>query len=76
VEGGHYTVHTPLIDLSKAQIIREGYRLGVDFGLTVSCYSAGADGRACGRCDACRFRRRGFEEAGIEDPTRYVTDSG
>lgn len=76
VEGGHYTVHTPLIDLSKAQIIREGYRLGVDFGLTVSCYSADADGRACGRCDACRFRRRGFEEAGIEDPTRYATDSG
>jgi 7-cyano-7-deazaguanine synthase len=65
-------VHTPLISLSKAQIIREGVRLGVDFSATVSCYSADDEGRACGRCDSCRIRRAGFEAAGIADPTRYV----
>ncbi len=71
VEGARFQVHTPLIDLSKADIIREGVRLGVDYGLTVSCYQADAQGRACGVCDSCRFRSAGFKEAGIPDPTRY-----
>lgn len=70
-EGARFRIHTPLIDLSKAEIIRRGRGLGVDYAQTVSCYSADADGRACGQCDACRFRRRGFAEAGIPDPTRY-----
>jgi 7-cyano-7-deazaguanine synthase len=64
-------IRTPLIDLSKAEIIRRGTALGVDFGATVSCYQAGPDGAACGRCDACRLRRAGFESAGLADPTRY-----
>jgi 7-cyano-7-deazaguanine synthase len=64
-------VRAPLIELSKADIIRFGNRLGVDYGLTVSCYSADEAGRACGRCDACRLRARGFAEAGVEDPTVY-----
>jgi 7-cyano-7-deazaguanine synthase len=64
-------IRTPLIDLSKAQIIREGAALGVDFGMTVSCYQADEQGRACGRCDSCRLRRAGFEAAGVSDPTRY-----
>ena len=64
-------IRTPLIDLSKAGIIRRGTALGVDFGATVSCYQAGPDGAACGRCDACRLRRAGFESAGLADPTRY-----
>lgn len=71
VEGGSFRVHAPLIELSKADIIRFGNRLGVDYGLTVSCYSADDAGRACGRCDACRLRARGFAEAGVEDPTVY-----
>jgi len=71
VEGRPCTIHAPLIELSKAQIIREGARLGVDYAQTVSCYQADAAGRACGRCDACRLRRAGFAEAGITDPTRY-----
>lgn len=71
VEGGSFRVHAPLIELSKADIIRVGNRLGVDYGLTVSCYSADEAGRACGRCDACRLRARGFAEAGVEDPTVY-----
>lgn len=71
VEGRTMTVHAPLIALSKAQIVAEGVRLGVDFGVTVSCYQADADGRACGRCDSCRLRREGFAAAGILDPTRY-----
>lgn len=71
VEGSRFRIHAPLLEWSKADIIREGVRLGVDYGLTVSCYSADADGRACGVCDACRLRRRGFEEAGVTDPTRY-----
>ncbi|MCX8048298.1 MAG: 7-cyano-7-deazaguanine synthase QueC [Methylohalobius sp.] len=71
VEGGKFHIHTPLIYLSKAQIIHAGLQLGADYSLTVSCYTADSEGRACGRCDACRFRRQGFAEAGVEDPTRY-----
>jgi 7-cyano-7-deazaguanine synthase len=66
-----FRIETPLIDLTKAQIIRRGIELGVDFSLTVSCYQADAHGHACGRCDACRLRRAGFEAAGVPDPTRY-----
>jgi 7-cyano-7-deazaguanine synthase len=71
VEGKPCRIYAPLIALSKADIIREGVRLGVDFALTVSCYQADSEGRACGRCDSCRLRREGFEAAGIVDPTRY-----
>jgi 7-cyano-7-deazaguanine synthase len=71
VEGHPCRVHTPLIALTKAEIIREGARLGVDYAQTVSCYQADAQGRACGRCDSCRLRRAGFEQAGVADPTRY-----
>lgn len=71
VEGRKFRIHTPLIDLSKAEIIRRGVELGVDYRNTVSCYAADADGRACGVCDSCRLRRAGFEAAGVADPTRY-----
>jgi 7-cyano-7-deazaguanine synthase len=71
VEGGELTLHTPLIDLPKSAIIREGRRLGVDYAITVSCYQADTEGRACGSCDACRLRREGFAAAGLADPTRY-----
>ncbi|MEQ8938352.1 MAG: 7-cyano-7-deazaguanine synthase, partial [Gammaproteobacteria bacterium] len=71
VEGAKLTIHTPLIELSKAGIIHEGHRLGVDYAQTVSCYQADADGRACGVCDSCRFRKEGFIAAKIDDPTRY-----
>jgi 7-cyano-7-deazaguanine synthase len=71
VEGQAFSIHTPLIHLSKAQIIGQGTLLGVDYGRTVSCYSADSEGRACGECDACRLRKTGFEDAGIADPTRY-----
>lgn len=71
VEGDHIRIHTPLIDLTKAQIIQQGTSLGVDYGLTVSCYQADADGRACGRCDSCHIRAAGFADAGVPDPTRY-----
>jgi len=71
VEGRPCRVHAPLIALTKADIIRTGTRLGVDYGQTVSCYQADGEGRACGRCDACRLRREGFAAAGIPDPTRY-----
>lgn len=71
VEGARFRIHAPLIDLSKAEIIREGLRLGIDYSLTVSCYRADAHGRACGSCDACRLRRAGFVAAGVPDPTRY-----
>jgi 7-cyano-7-deazaguanine synthase len=72
VEGAGIQVLAPLMRLSKADIVREGTRLGVDFGMTVSCYQADADGRACSHCDACRLRAQGFAEAGIADPTRYA----
>ncbi len=71
VEGGALTIATPLIDLSKAQIIQLGVSLGVDYGLTVSCYQADEQGAACGRCDSCHLRREGFAQAGVADPTRY-----
>ncbi len=71
VEGQPYRIQAPLISLSKAEIIREGMRLGVDYALTVSCYQADGDGRACGKCDSCRLRRAGFAAAGVSDPTRY-----
>lgn len=71
VEGTRLRVHAPLIHLSKADIAREGARLGVDFARTVSCYQADVDGRACGHCDACRLRAAGFAAAGLVDPTRY-----
>jgi 7-cyano-7-deazaguanine synthase len=71
VEGSPSRIHAPLISWAKAEIIREGTRLGVDYGQTVSCYQADTEGRACGRCDACRLRRAGFDAAGIADPTRY-----
>ena len=72
VEGQRFQVHAPLMRMSKAEIVREGLRLGVDFGQTVSCYQADADGRACRHCDACRLRKQGFDEAGVVDPTRYA----
>jgi 7-cyano-7-deazaguanine synthase len=72
VEGRRLRVHAPLIDLSKAEIVRRGLDLGVDFAATVSCYQAAAEGRACGRCDACRLRAAGFADAGVADPTRYA----
>jgi 7-cyano-7-deazaguanine synthase len=72
VEGQKLTVHTPLMDLGKGEIIRRGVALGVDYGLTVSCYQATVDGLACGRCDSCRLRRQGFADAGVADPTRYT----
>jgi 7-cyano-7-deazaguanine synthase len=72
VEGAGLRVRAPLLHMGKADIVREGLRLGVDFAQTVSCYRADADGRACGHCDACRLRAAGFAEAGVPDPTRYV----
>lgn len=72
VEGRAPRIEAPLMSLSKAQIIAEGHRLGVDYGLSVSCYQADEQGRACGRCDSCRLRRQGFEQAGVPDPTPYV----
>jgi 7-cyano-7-deazaguanine synthase len=74
VEGKRLQVHAPLIHMTKAQIIAQGVSLGVNYGLTVSCYRADEQGRACGACDSCRFRRQGFAEAGIADPTRYRRD--
>ena len=71
VEGRPFRIHTPLIDWTKAEIIRTGMQLGVDYAMTVSCYRADSEGRACGVCEACRLRREGFEVAGVEDPTRY-----
>lgn len=71
VEGDAISIQTPLIDLSKAQIIKQGLQLGVDYSVTVSCYAADNQGRGCGRCDACRLRKEGFAQAGVADPTRY-----
>lgn len=72
VEQGGFRVHAPLINLTKAEIIKQGMELGLDYGQTVSCYQASSDGKACGRCDSCRLRRTGFELAGVKDPTRYL----
>ena len=71
VEGGSLTIEAPLIAMSKADIIRRGGELGIDYSMTVSCYQADEQGRACGRCDSCRLRREGFEAARVPDPTRY-----
>jgi 7-cyano-7-deazaguanine synthase len=75
VEGARLTLHAPIIDLAKAEIIRRGVTLGVNYALTVSCYQADDEGRACGACDSCRLRRAGFAAAGVEDPTRYRPDA-
>lgn len=72
VEGAGIRIHAPLMEMSKADIAREGHRLGIDFAQTVSCYNADAQGRACGHCDACQLRAQGFREAGLPDPTRYA----
>jgi 7-cyano-7-deazaguanine synthase len=72
VEGEPFTIHAPLLHMTKADIAREAVRLGLDAGLSHSCYDPASDGRACGRCDACRLRAKGFAEAGIEDPTVYA----
>ena len=72
VEGARLTIHAPLIELSKADIIRKGVELGVDYASTVSCYRADTDGHACGACDSCRLRAEGFATAGFTDPTRYL----
>jgi len=74
VEGDVISIHTPLISLSKAEIIQMGIEHGVDYSMTVSCYAANEKGEACGLCDSCRLRQQGFIDAGIVDPTRYVTD--
>lgn len=71
VEGNKLTIHAPLINMSKAEIVQQGITLGVDYSQTVSCYQADNNGKGCGRCDSCRLRRQGFEQAGIADPTRY-----
>lgn len=72
IEGAYLKIEVPLIDMTKAQIIAQGLQLGVDYSLTVSCYQADEQGRACGRCDSCRFRAKGFAQAGSADPTRYA----
>ena len=76
VEGSPIVVRSPIVQLSKAGIVRRGHELGVDFALTVSCYDADGQGRACGRCDSCRLRREGFAAAGLPDPTRYRPGAG
>ena len=73
VEGTHFHVHAPLSGMTKADIIRAGVKLGVDYGMTHSCYDPDPQGRACGRCDSCILRRRGFEQAGVPDPTLYAS---
>lgn len=72
VEGVGFTIHTPLIDLSKAQTLQLGHSLGVDYALTVSCYQANNKGEACGQCESCALRKKGFDEAGLPDVTRYA----
>ena len=71
VEGDRFSIKAPLIQMSKSEIIQTGHKLGVDYALTVSCYQADAQGKACGKCDSCRLRRQGFEQAGVADPTDY-----
>jgi 7-cyano-7-deazaguanine synthase len=66
------TISAPLVNMTKADIIKTGSGLGVDYALTVSCYAPDSDGRACGQCDSCRIRQRGFADAGVADPTRYI----
>ena len=72
IEGDPISIQTPLMHLTKADIIEQGTALGIDYALTVSCYQADDEGRACGRCDSCRLRAKGFSDAGIADPTRYI----
>ena len=72
VEGNPYTIHTPLMHLSKADIIQAGVKLGIDYSLTVSCYKLTPEGKACGRCDSCFLRKQGFEQANLNDPTIYI----
>jgi 7-cyano-7-deazaguanine synthase len=74
-EGTRFHIHTPLMQLTKASIIKHGLELGVDYSKTVSCYQADESGKACGACEACRLRKQGFKEAGVPDPTRYRTGS-
>ena len=71
VEGSHFRIHTPLIKMTKAEIIKKGHSLGVDYSLTLSCYNPTDSGLACGKCDSCKFRKDGFKNAGIPDPTKY-----
>jgi 7-cyano-7-deazaguanine synthase len=75
VEGQKLSIHAPLIDMTKAQIVHAGMALGVDYSQTVSCYQANLEGLACGRCESCRLRRQGFEQAGVQDPTRYQNNA-
>jgi 7-cyano-7-deazaguanine synthase len=72
VEGGQIRIHAPLIHLTKGQIIQQGLKLSVDYSLTHSCYDPAADGASCGECDSCQLRLKGFAEAGVTDPIRYV----
>lgn len=71
LDGARYTIHAPLLRLTKSDIVKQGIQLGIDYGLTVSCYRADAEGRACGKCDSCTFRKKGFADAGVADPTSY-----
>ena len=75
VEGQKLSIHAPLIDMTKAQIIQTGLTLGVDYSQTVSCYQANLEGEACGRCESCRLRKQGFEQAAVKDPTRYQNNA-
>ncbi len=75
VEGQKLSIHAPLIDMTKAQIIQSGLALGVDYSQTVSCYQANLEGQACGRCESCRLRKQGFEQAAVKDPTRYQNNA-
>jgi 7-cyano-7-deazaguanine synthase len=75
VQGTQYRINAPLINMSKAEIIKTGIALGVDYGATLSCYQPDADGAACGKCDSCRLRAAGFVAAGVPDPTRYAPTS-
>lgn len=72
IEGTRYVIHAPLLRLTKREIIQRGMKLGVDYAATLSCYRADSEGRACGKCDSCTYRRKGFIEAGVADPTRYL----